>query len=295
MDNRLCVTFLIWTMSMLPAQELKVRAGTPSGPPAAQREAGDAVTLEPASGDLIVTSRGQTLRFPASNRVEPQWACNVSMMAAAFTYECTMANGPGALQRIPAFSIECPHPERVSILTPGAWKSIKGPVRGEFTLTFVNFVNEHPSPNVLSGGRKTGAFRFTSDLMPGLVKVEVVPSEPSLSPNDKTEGEKLESVSPWVQERILALDARERRMRYLTAIGPKIAPESDSVDRVRVELASAAFIGIFPWKPGLSAAVRSSSPGELSSLVGALSGGSDMAMVFRQSILWRLERLAGAR
>lgn len=280
--------------SLLSAQSnFRINVGKPIAAQAQLQEPGDSVSVDPTTQAIVANSRGRTVRLPVSHRVFPLWNCDLSKSGSDYKYLCVLSNQNGAAQRIIGFAIESATPERVKIATVGSWKHTGiAMVNQPFTLHFVNVVRDDSSTDVMSAGRTSGLFTLTSDLLLGLIQIEIGASELPTNLGEKSIGEQLDEVSPWVNLKLLELDTRERHMAYIPAIGPKVSPESDSLQRIKNEFAKAAGMKEFgPWRQRLSDLAKKSTSADLSSQLRVLPNVAGLPSLFRQAMLWRFERL----
>ncbi len=282
---------LICAATATAQSKLKVSAGQPNLPDKPKSEPGDEVFLDASSKEIVVRSRGVSLRIPERNKIDPIWACEVQKSGSQFSYECSMANGPNAQKRISGFGIQCLYPERVQSFGKDSWVPIpRGPAQMIFSIIFIHVVKDEDFGNHLTRGKIAGPFRLVSELLPGLVRVEVH-AEQERSREAVSIQEGLDSISPWAKLRADELDTRERHVKYVFGIGPKVAPEGDSLKNIQSELAIASGLeGFELWSTKLRSLGRDEG-GDIASELMSLPTSSSLATQFRQAMLWRLEAL----
>ena len=167
-----------------------------------------------------------------------------------------------------------------------------GPVVRFLSLCFIHVVADGDSARQLRAGRRAGPFTLTSDLLPRAVRVEVRASPLERSPGQAPLGEQLRLLSRWANAKVLELDTHDRRVKYLTTIGPKVHPEANTLLSLRQELAYVSGLEEFTALGlGLVASDEDITADTLRQRLSKLQASTPTQAAFLQSLLWRLDEL----
>jgi hypothetical protein len=279
-------------LSSLGAQQLEIRVGKAPVEEPLKPQPGDSVEIDGSTRDIVATSNGMTIRFPMQNRIEPQISVTISRSGSEYVYTYTLTNGPGALQWIPGFSLECRFPEEVQMKAPATWSALPGGPAVDFqTLYYLNALRDDDMARHLSASRSAGPFQMTSRLLPGLVAAVFHAAPPPRLAAELAEGEKLGFLSPWARERVAQLTPVDRSTKRIITLGPKVLSDSDNLSNIRMELAYASGQPQFSdLRFEMTMLVRDAAKQTVQSKLSNLKGTAFQNQFF-QAMLWRLERL----
>ncbi|WP_031497135.1 hypothetical protein [Bryobacter aggregatus] len=270
---------------------IRITVGQPSTAPQLEREENDSVQLDAASGDIIVSSRNESFRIPPETNINANWSCDISRAASKFIYDCKLTTGPGALNQVIAFSMASEDPDSLTVRLPSGWKTFKGVDKLHPSLEFILVGGDGIDREAMAATGRTDAFRFESELMPGVVSFDLRPVPRFPKPGEKSLGERLDAISPWANAEILKLETKDRHRRRFLTVGPKIRAQVDSYAALRAELM--ILIGVPEyglWQVHLSKLSQTTDP-ELGSLVRSLPESSPTQTALRQALLLRVESL----
>jgi hypothetical protein len=211
-------------------------------PSESQRNPGDDVRVDGATGDIIAIVGGLQYRFSKQDRVSP-----------VITVHWEKANAPDQIdyryhvqnlydarltneQPISSFRLFVPNSSRSEVkTTPRAWTSLRVPSG----IARVWNAKDSEQELRLSKDKTAGPFTLRSSDLPGLVEVRVL-GHPPEKDNDISEGEMLATLSPWAQERVLALRAKQSTGVKTFTVGTAIAQEHDNLGAILKMIGEAA-------------------------------------------------------
>lgn len=298
MNHTLLLASIIYCGAAFSQQKnsLQLKIGKPTAAAVPAKEPGDDVTIDAVSEDIVVSSRGQSFNIPKGENLAVEWDCTVGRASTTITYVCYLTNAAASTANVTAFMIRSAPLEKVSVAPPGSWKMSPSMDSKDAVINFVFVPREDRPADLLKPGVRSDAFNFESQLLPGLVELEIILPPILPKPGQKSFGELLEGVSQWANSEILRLDTRDRHVRRLVGIGPKAAPGQDSYELIRMELERTRTLPHFRvWNDELTTLSRVENS-NLSSLINRLAADTPSRSALRQGLLWRLDSLSsGAR
>lgn len=220
-----------------PGYKLEMRLGPLVGGPASVvKEVGDDVQVR-QDGAIVAKSRSRSHTYLPTNRMHPNVRTAYSLSNGKVEYNYQVSNGPSGVDSIGSFALVISSP--AEIVCPNPWTALKIAKPNESpTLGFLPVVKDGDPKGGLPPGAGLDAIRITSDLGPGLIDTTFYPaSVPAGSPGaQRLEADFFNRASPWVQNRLLELDTRDRRQVRGLTIGPVTPLASDSVEQVLAEI-----------------------------------------------------------
>jgi hypothetical protein len=273
---------------------LDIRVIDRKGPPVPKPEPGDDVKIEAATGELVATSRGLTMRFRhRAAEMKPRVDASLFELSPnTHRLEYRLTNAPDATLAIGGFLLEYPDPSSVNWSLPSGWAAIP---RGNRLLPPAVLLTKitPDSYERLSAGQ-TVSFLASGPALPGVIRYTILPEPVRFKPGELTDGQFFDGASAWVRMKMLELDTPDRHEAKGVLIGAKIAAGQDGIDKLYAEFREAS------ESRELSTASRESfvslsqtklTKDQLRVVISGMSTPTAFERAFRQAMLLRLSHL----
>lgn len=221
--------------------ELSVKKVEPPPPP--EQEPGDSVQIDPGTKDIIVTSRGVTLRLPLESDMAPNLTVSYSKSTGDTVYAYSVTNEPTAKRAISGIILQIPNVAVSTVKPPPGWVGIKAIPAPPIPQSIL-FTKKDLNLRELIAGADV-SFTVSSSDLPGLITARFLPLSDDLKPGGITHGAFIDRASPWVRGKLLQLDTRDRHELNVHTIGPEIAKSADGLPAIQSELRAASGLADF--------------------------------------------------
>ncbi len=250
--------------------------------PEAAPEPGDAVTIDAATLDLVITSRNAQLRVQRKLHVEPQFSLAYERSANGIRYSWSVENGRGATQPIQLFAMNAFNGPLGTTSAPPYWRfQGKSSDPGVTDITdssligiwFSRFAKDVDENGRLIPGSSAGPFVLESPGLPGLITVYATGFKPDPGPGERSEESRIQDLSPWVVEQTNKLLRFPTNSKKCYIIGPKINPSADRFTSLKAEIVQVAQLPEFASvRDALTAAANSPTTATLRQALASLNG-----------------------